>query len=577
MNIPKIYFLKELIFLKLRKENEMKKITIIALSFLLFASGFSQAQKVKYPTRKGIVQESTMIMDKNGKPQKKPLAGVRIFTGKGVSDSSNAKGEFTLKPDAVPFKIIQVKKKEYTLLSPEQGTRTYYDNNEILDVLMVSDKTFNNYMDSQMKVATEEREKKKKQALEEIKQQKDEGKIKYGEYFEKQDSINKAYDEQMKRLAEFVERSSKEFFKGMEQIDKEIDDCIMKGDYLKADSLLISKGYFNERIENIEKLKQVTDQYVEDAVSDCWRYADINREKINYTNALLYLDTARDLQQKYLEPLHPALATTYNNIGIVYWRQGKNEEAMKWYDKALEIREKVLDPLSPDLANTYNNKGIVCWKQGNLEEALKWLDKALEIKEKVLDPLHPDLAITYNNKGTVYGDQGKYEEAMKWLDKALEIEEKVLDPLSPNLAWSYNNKGSVYWDQGKNEEAMKWFDKALEIFEKVLDQLHPNLATTYNNKGTVYRDQGKYEEALKLYDKALEIREKVLDPLHPDLANTYGCIGLAYKGMKNYDKALEYLEKALPGVIKHYGKNSETVIRMEIDIKSVKLSIKYKN
>ena len=555
----------------------MKKITIIALSFLLFASGFSQAQKVKYPTRKGIVQEATMIMDKNGKPKKKPLAGVRIFTGKGVSDSSNAKGEFTLKPDAVPFKIIQVKKNEYTLLSPEQGTRTYYDNNEILDVLMVSDKTFNNYMDSQMKVATEEREKKKKQALEEIKQQKDEGKIKYGEYFEKQDSINKAYDEQMKRLAEFVERSSKEFFKGMEQIDKEIDDCIMKGDYLKADSLLISKGYFNERIENIEKLKQVTDQYVEDAVSDCWRYADINREKINYTNALLYLDTARDLQQKYLEPLHPALATTYNNIGIVYWRQGKNEEAMKWYDKALEIREKVLDPLSPDLANTYNNKGIVCWKQGNLEEALKWLDKALEIKEKVLDPLHPDLAITYNNKGTVYGDQGKYEEAMKWLDKALEIEEKVLDPLSPNLAWSYNNKGSVYWDQGKNEEAMKWFDKALEIFEKVLDQLHPNLATTYNNKGTVYRDQGKYEEALKLYDKALEIREKVLDPLHPDLANTYGCIGLAYKGMKNYDKALEYLEKALPGVIKHYGKNSETVIRMEIDIKSVKLSIKYKN
>ena len=535
MNIPKIYFLKELIFLKLRKENEMKKITIILLSFLLFASGFSQAQKVKYPTRKGIVQEATMIMDKNGKPKKKPLAGVRIFTGKGVSDSSNAKGEFTLKPDAVPFKIIQVKKKEYTLLSPEQGTRTYQDNNEILDVLMVSDKTFNNYMDSQMKVATEEREKKKNQALEEIKQQKDEGKIKYGEYFEKQDSINKAYDEQMKRLAEFVERSSKEFFKGMEQIDKEIDDCIMKGDYLKADSLLISKGYFNERIKNIEKLKQVTEQYVEDAVSDCRKYADINLDKVKYTNALAYLDTARVLQEKYLEPLHPDLARTYNDIGVVYWRQCNLEEALKWYDKALEIREKVLDPLHPDLANTYNNKGIVCWKQDNLEEALKWLDKALEIKEKVLDPLHPDLAISYNNKGSVYDSQGKNEEALKCFDKALEIFEKVLDPLSPSLASSYNNKGIVCWKQGKYEEAMKW------------------------------------------YNKALEIQEKVLDPLSPDLANTYGNIGFAYKGMKNYEKALEYLEKALPGYIKHYGKNSETVIRMEIDIKSVKLSIKYKN
>jgi tetratricopeptide (TPR) repeat protein len=551
----------------------MKKITIIVLSFLLFASGFSQAQKVKYPTRKGIVQEATMIMDKNGKPKKKPLSGVRIFTGKGVSDSSNAKGEFTLKPDAVPFKIIQVKKKEYTLLSPEQGTRTYQDNNEILDVLMVSDKTFNNYMDSQMNVATEAREKKKKQALEEIKQQKDEGKIKYGEYLQKKDSINDAYDEQMKRLVEFVERNCKEFFKGMEQIDKEIDDCIMKGDYLKADSLLISKGYFNERIKNIEKLKQVTDQYVEDAVSDCRKYADINLDKVKYTNALLYLDTARVLQEKYLEPLHPDLARTYNIIGIVYSEQGKNEEALKWYDKALEIREKVLDPLHPDLATSYNNKGVVYENQGKNEEALKWIDKALEIREKVLDPLHPDLATSYNNKGCVYLYPGKYKEALKWLDKALEIQEKVLDPLHPDLASSYGNKGNVYLGQGKYEEALKWYDKALEIQEKVLDQLHPDLALIYNNKGIVYWRQGKYEEALKWYDKALEIQEKVLDPLHPDLARTYNNIGVDYKGMKNYEKALEYFEKALPGFIKSYGEENEDTFFLKIRIEYFKQAL----
>ena len=559
MNIPKIYFLKELIFLKLRKENEMKKITIILLSFLLFASGFSQAQKVKYPTRKGIVQEATMEMDKNGKPKKKPLQGVRIFTGKGVSNSSNAKGEFTLKPDAVPFKIIQVKKKEYTLLSPEQGTRTYYDNNEILDILMVSDKTFNNRKDSQKNVATEAREKKKEQALEEIKQQKDEGKIKYGEYFEKQDSINKAYDEQMKRLVEFVERSCKEFFKGMEQIDKEIDDCIMKGDYLKADSLLISKGYFNERIKNIESLKQVTEQLVEDAVSDCWKYADINRDKINYTNALLYLDTARVLQEKYLEPLHTDLAHTYNNIGVAYLHQGKYEEALKWLDKALEIDEQVSDPLHPNLATLYNNIGIVYLNQGKYEEAIKWFDKDLEISEKVSDPLHPSLATTYNNKGLVYLNQGKYKEALKWLDKALEIDEQVSDPLHPSLATTYNNKGSVYLEQGKYKKALKWLDKALEIDEKVLDPLHPNLAISYYNKGSVYLDQGKYKKAIKWLDKALEIQEKVLDPLHPDLAATYNNIGFAYEGMKNYDKALEYLEKALPGFIKNYGEEHREI------------------
>jgi tetratricopeptide (TPR) repeat protein len=531
--------------LKLRKENEMKKISIILISFLLFASGFSQAQKVKYPTRKGIVQEATMIMDKNGKPKKKPLQGVRIFTGKGVSNSSNAKGEFTLTPDAVPFKITQVKKNEYTLLSPEQGTRTYYDNNEILDVLMVSDKTFNNYMDSQMNVATEAREKKKKQALEEIEQQKDEGKIKYGEYLQKQDSINKAYDEQMKRLVEFVERSCKEFFKGMEQIDKEIDDCIMKGNYLKADSLLISKGYFNERIKNIEKLKQVTDQYVEDAVSDCRKYADINLDKVKYTNALLYLDTARVLQEKYLEPLHPDLATTYNEIGAVYSNKGNLDEALKWYNKALKIDEQVSDPLSLDLATTYNNIGIVYSEKGNLDESLKWHEKSLKIREQVLDSLNPSLAISYNNIGCVYSEQGNNDEALKWYDKALYIQEQVLDSLSPDLAALYGNKGFVYSEQGNLDEALKWLEKALKIDEQVLDPLSPSLATSYNNIGTVYYDKGNFDEGLKWIEKALKIREQILDPLSPYLARSYNNIGVLYSNKGDFDEGLKWLEKSL--------------------------------
>jgi tetratricopeptide (TPR) repeat protein len=502
----------------------MKKILIIALSFLLFASGFTQAQKVKYPTRKGIVQESTMIMDKNGKPKKKPLAGVRIFTGKGVSDSSNAKGEFTLKPDAVPFKIIQVKKNEYTLLSPEQGTRTYQDNNEILDVLMVSTKTLNNYMDSQMEIARLKREEKKKQALEEIEQQKADGKITYGEYFQKQDSINDAYDEQMKRLVEFVERSCKEFFKGMERIDKEIDECIMKGEYDKADSLLLSKGYFNKRIKNIEKLEQVTEQLVKDAVSDCWKYYEINRDKIKYDEALAYLDTARVLQEKHFGLQDPDLALTYNSMGFVYS------------------------------------------EQGNLDKAMEFINKALQIREQVLNPLSPDLAVSYSNIGAVYKSKGDYDKAMEFLNKALQIREQVLNPLSPALATSYSNIGGVYNSQ-------KNYDKALKIFEQVLNPLSPALATSYSNIGLVYDAQGNYDKAMEFYNKALQIKEQVLNPLSPSLATSYNNIGVVYFEMENYDKALEYFNKALPGCIKNFGEENDDTIFVKQMIEQCKQAL----
>jgi tetratricopeptide (TPR) repeat protein len=551
------------------------------------------------------VKEATMKKDKNGKPKKIPLKGVIIETNEQARATSSDSGTFKLNISKAPFKITKAEIKDYTLLTPEAGKTTYHDGKDIIDILLVSDKTFNNYMDSQMKVATKEREKKKNQALEEIKQQKDEGKIKYGEYLQKQDSINEAYNEQMKRLAEFVERSSKEFFKGMEQIDKEIDDCIMKGDYLKADSLLISKGYFNERIKNIEKLKQVTDQYVEDAVSDCWKYAEINRDKVNYTNALAYLDTARVLQEKYLEHLHPDLARTYNDIGLIYsdqqclkeslnwfyktlaiiekssdsfnddlailyndigfiyWREDKLDTALYYYNKALDIRKQLLDTVSLNIATIYNNIGNVYSAQEELSNALDMQYRALEIREKLCDSLSPDLAISYNDVGAVYFNMGELAKSFFWIHKTMMIREKVLHPLHPYLALTYSNISVLYSAMDRFEEAFKFIDKALEIQEQVLDPLSPDLATSYNNKGSVYWNQGKYEEALKWYDKALEIQEKVLDPLSPDLAITYHIIGLAYVGMKNYEEALEYFEKALPGFIKSYGEENEITILLK--------------
>ena len=565
----------------------MRKISIILISFLLFASGFTQAQKVKYPTRKGIVQESTMIMDKNGKPKKKPLAGVRIFTGKGVSNSSNAKGEFTLTPDTVPFKITQVKKNEYTLLSPEQGTRTYQDNNEILDVLMVSTKTLNNYMDSQMEIARLAREKEKNKALKELQKKKDDGDISYGEYFQKEDSINQSYKEKMERMIDYTERSSKEFFKGMEQIDKQIDDCIIKGEIDKADSLIISKGYFNERIVNIEKLDETKIKLVEDAVSDCWKKFEISRDRINYDEALAYLDTARVLQEKHfglqnpdlvviyngigllsyakgnlnealnwynkamkieeqlLDSLNTDLATIYCNIGVVYDDKGNMEEAMKYYKKALVIQEQVSNPLSNSLSILYNNIGVIYKNRGELNEALKWLDKAMKIAEQVLSPLSPDLATTYNNIGAMYSYRGEYDESLNWRKKALLIQEQVLNPLSPDLATTYNNIGTTYYLKGDLDEAFKWHNKALLIREQVLDSLSPDLAGSYSNLGALYSEKGDNDNALKFYNKALLIQEKVLDSLSMDLATSYGNIGYSYLMLCNYDEALNWQMKAL--------------------------------
>ena len=242
---------------------------------------------------------------------------------------------------------------------------------------------------------------------------------------------------------------------------------------------------------------------------------------------------------------HEDTATSYNNIGSVYWNQGNYPKALDYYFKALEIREKVLGTDHPDTATTYNNIGAVYDAQGDYPKALEYYYKALEVREKKLGTDHPDTATTYNNIGGVYYAQGDYPKALEYYYKALEIYEKVLGTEHPNTATSYNNIGGVYDAQGDYPKALKYYKKALEIDEKVFGTDHPSTATEYNNIGGVYDNQGDYPKALEYYFKALKIYEKVLGTEHPSTARDYNNIGSLYYTTKEYDKALKYLSKAL--------------------------------
>jgi tetratricopeptide (TPR) repeat protein len=43
------------------------------------------------------------------------------------------------------------------------------------------------------------------------------------------------------------------------------------------------------------------------------------------------------IREKVLGKDHPSTATSYNNIGSMYYQQGKYREALKYLEKALEI------------------------------------------------------------------------------------------------------------------------------------------------------------------------------------------------------------------------------------------------
>jgi tetratricopeptide (TPR) repeat protein len=158
------------------------------------------------------------------------------------------------------------------------------------------------------------------------------------------------------------------------------------------------------------------------------------------------------------------VATTYNNIalvyktqgkyemaiGLVYNTQGKHEMALELYAKSLAIQIKTaskwaafgrgevdLDEANLDVANTYYKIAGVYKTQDKYEMAVWHFKKCLEIRIKVLGEDHPDVAFTYNMIGLVYNTQGKHEMALELYAKSLAIQIKTASK------WAAFGRGEV--------------------------------------------------------------------------------------------------------------------------------------
>ncbi|MBI4752510.1 MAG: tetratricopeptide repeat protein [Acidobacteria bacterium] len=266
----------------------------------------------------------------------------------------------------------------------------------------------------------------------------------------------------------------------------------------------------------------------------------------------LLLETL-EIYQKGLPAGHPYIATSLNNLALVYQSQGRSGEAEPLYLEALEMRRKGLPAGHPDIANNLNNLGTLYKSQGRYGEAKPLYQEALEIDRKGLPSGHPSIATDLNNLAGFYESQGRYGEAEPLYLEALEIYRKGLPAGHPLIATNLNNLAALYDSQGRYGEAEPLYLEALEIRQKSLPAGHPDIASSLNNLATLYYKQGRCVEAEPLYLEALEMRRKGLPASHPDIATSLNNLALLYHSQGQYAKAkplyleaLEIRQKGLP-------------------------------
>ncbi len=111
----------------------------------------------------------------------------------------------------------------------------------------------------------------------------------------------------------------------------------------------------------------------------------------------------------------PLLATTLNNLAVLYESLGRHGKAEPLYKRSLAIAEKALGPEHPELAAILNNLAGLYQAQGRIGEAEPLFKRALAIWEQALRPEHPYVDIALNNLAALYRTQGRNDEAERLL------------------------------------------------------------------------------------------------------------------------------------------------------------------
>ena len=256
----------------------------------------------------------------------------------------------------------------------------------------------------------------------------------------------------------------------------------------------------------------------------------------NSDSALHYAEKAFQLANEinYLEGQIVAIT----NIGSVSFYNGDLGNALKSYLKSNELVDNYIKKYSKDdfakrqLSKSLNNIGLVYLKQQKFEEAENYLLQSLEIDLKLGNLA--SLSNCYNNLGAVNENLNNYEKAIEYYTKAynIKLKEKNKSELSSTLI----NIGVIRMNEQSFYEADTCFNSAVKYSKKA--ENYRDLCIAYINLGDLYYTQRKFDNALTYYFLALDICEEH-NYLY-FLSYTYESISLVYLRKNNYKGAYDY-------------------------------------
>ena len=467
----------------------------------------------------------------NGKKQRTPLGGVyiKVATSPNGVVSQEQNGQFVLKlkdikmGDAIGNAIVQ--KTGMMVFNKEEVNRWHVQKGAL--VLIVCDANeFQKQKAQLITIGRNQAEKKYKQKLEQLKAQNAKQQLSLDQYYAKLDSIEKERNNALAHMEEYADMFARIDESEVDTLAQRAIELFSQGQ-LEESIKMFEQGNYLKKLDDAlkvkaqgEDLRQKADSAVTLANKDIDEYTKSIQAQIAAYKMKNEWDKAGELLKGLADKLQ-----TLNAIGdyaCFAQSQNKFSEAEKEYELYIK---KILSNTNPqvyeaNLATSYNNLAVLYHATQRLNEAEQMHKTALEIRKRLADSnpqvYEPDLATSYNNLANLYSDTQCYAESEQMNKAALEIRKclAISNPqvYEPYLAASYNNLANLYRETQRYAESEQMYKAALEILKRLADSnpqaYEPDLANSYNKLANLYSETQRYAESEQMKKAALEIRKR---------------------------------------------------------------------
>jgi len=243
----------------------------------------------------------------------------------------------------------------------------------------------------------------------------------------------------------------------------------------------------------------------------------------------------------------------YQNLGDIYEKLGKFEQADPLLQTALELRKSVFGAESPEAAETLVELGLLRDSQGKYEDAERFVRQGLAIYNRKLPNSHPSVARSTSALGKVLEDRGSYDAAIQVLQEAVRLQ-SAHGGSTTDLAESLTELANSHFYSGHYAASEALNQQVLAMDRQLYGDRHPHVADDLINLGAIQYDLGHYPEAERFDREALEITQSFYGQNHPATASALTILGRTLVSQSKNDEAAGLLKAALLIEEQSYGK-----------------------